>query len=125
MLTSIGATIVSCLSLSAVDGDTIKCNGENMRLLGDGEPFKSGIDTPEIRNAKCANERLLGEQAKLRLEEFLRLEGTKIEDSGQRDRYKRPLVRVRLRNGATAGQTLVKEGYAVLWKPKKKHEWCE
>src|SRR5690606_9995552 len=32
--TVLAATIVSCLSLSAVDGDTIKCNGQNMRIMG-------------------------------------------------------------------------------------------
>lgn len=33
MLTLAAASIITCLSLSAVDGDTIKCNGRNMRLL--------------------------------------------------------------------------------------------
>ena len=33
MLTLPAASIITCLSLSAVDGDTIKCNGRNMRLL--------------------------------------------------------------------------------------------
>jgi hypothetical protein len=35
-----------------------------MRLLGAGEPYKSGIDTPETRDAKCPFERELGEKAK-------------------------------------------------------------
>ena len=125
MLNFLAASVVSCLSLSAVDGDTIKCNGQNMRLLGNGEPFKSGVDTPEIRNAKCSQERLLGEQAKLRLSELLRLDQITIEDSGKKDRYKRPLVRVRLPNGSTAGQTLIDEGYAVQWTPGLERTWCE
>lgn len=75
----LAATVVACLSLSAVDGDTIKCDGQNMRIMGPGSPNKSGVDAPEIGNAKCAKERLLGEQAKLRLEELLRQPGTRVE----------------------------------------------
>jgi micrococcal nuclease len=124
MFAFLAASAISCLSLSAVDGDTIKCNGERMRLLGNGEPFKSGIDTPEIANARCARERLLGEQAKLRLTELLRIDRVWVEDSGRKDRYNRPLIRVRLPNGKTAGQTLIEEGYAVRWTPGEQYSWC-
>ena len=121
-----GATAagVECLSLSAVDGDTIKCNGQNMRIMGPGVPFKSGIDTPEIRNAKCAREKLLGEQAKNRLAELLR-EDVRIDDSGERDRYGRPLVWVRMPNGSTAGEILLRDGYAARWQPGYQSSWCE
>jgi hypothetical protein len=44
--TVLAATIVSCLSLSAVDGDTIKCNGQNMRIMGHGKPFEFGVECP-------------------------------------------------------------------------------
>jgi len=43
MLTVFAATIASCLSLSAVDGDTNKCNGQNMPIMGPGKPFESGV----------------------------------------------------------------------------------
>jgi micrococcal nuclease len=124
MLTTFAATIITCLSLSAVDGDTIKCDGQNMRIMGPGSPNKSGVDAPEIGNAKCAKERLLGEQARLRLGELLRQPGTRVEDSGVRDRFGRPLVWVRLRNGRTAGETLLAEGYALPWRPGKRVLWC-
>jgi micrococcal nuclease len=48
---------LTCKNLTAVDGDTIKCNGVNMRDMGDGTPFVSGYDIPEIRNFKCAAEK--------------------------------------------------------------------
>lgn len=121
----VSAAVISCLSLSAVDGDTIKCNGQNMRIMGDGQPFKSGVDAPEIGKAECAKERLLGEQAKLRLSELLRIEGMQVVDSGKRDRFKRPLIWIRLPNGGTAGATLISEGYAVRWKPGSNHSWCD
>jgi micrococcal nuclease len=125
VLTLLAATVISCLQLSAVDGDTIKCNGQNMRIMGDGRPFKSGVDAPEIGKAACAKERLLGEQAKTRLSELLQVEGMKVIDSGEHDRFKRPLIWVRLPNGQTAGATLISEGYAVRWKPGSNYSWCD
>lgn len=90
-LTLAAASIITCLSLSAVDGDTIKCNGQNMRLLGPGSPNVSGVNAPEIGKAKCKKEELLGRQAKRRLQEILSL-NVCIEDSGVKNRYGRPLV---------------------------------
>lgn len=48
MIALLAATILSCPPLVAVDGNTIKCSGVNMRLIGDGVPFRTGIHTPEI-----------------------------------------------------------------------------
>ncbi|WP_409566593.1 hypothetical protein [Rhizobium leguminosarum] len=49
------AGLIICASLTVVDGDTVKCDGQNMR---EGIPFVSGIDTPEIgSHAKCIKER--------------------------------------------------------------------
>lgn len=121
---TIAAVIIACTALSAVDGDTIKCDGQNMRLLGPGIPFKSGVDAPETRNAQCPKERLLGIQAKLRLEELLNSPRLQIEDSGEKDRYGRPLVWVRLGNGRTAGEILIFEGYARPWRAGKTIDWC-
>ena len=117
------SAIIACLSLTAVDGDTIKCNGQNMRIMGPGSPNKSGVDAPEIRNAKCQAERFLGEQAKRRLEELLR-QDVRIEDSGVTDRYGRPLVWVRMPNGETAGEILLRDGYATVWEPGRRMDWC-
>lgn len=50
--------LIICASLTVVDGDTVKCDGQNMRLLGAGVPFVSGIDTPEIGSRKCIKEML-------------------------------------------------------------------
>jgi endonuclease YncB( thermonuclease family) len=93
--------------------------------MGPGSPFKSGYDAPEIRNAKCPKERLLGEQAKARLQELLDQPGTLVEDSGSVDRYDRPLVVVRLGDGTTAGEVLMRDGYAARWRPGYRASWCE
>lgn len=121
----LAATVLSCSSLVAVDGDTIRCGTERMRDMGPGAPNKSGYDAPEIGNAKCPKERLLGEQAKIRLQELLNQRGTVVEDSGKRDRYGRALVVVRLGSGVTAGEVLMREGYAVRWQPGYRAGWCE
>lgn len=120
----LAATIISCSSLVAIDGDTIRCGTERMRDMGPGSPNKSGYDAPEIGNAKCEKERLLGVQAKIRLQELLDQPGTRVEDSSKRDRYGRALVIVRLRGGATAGEVLMREGYAVRWAPGSRTAWC-
>ena len=50
-------TILTCATLYVIDGDTIKCDGERLRILGDGAPFTHGVDTPEIGfRAKCHEE---------------------------------------------------------------------
>jgi endonuclease YncB( thermonuclease family) len=125
MLTLIAAAAVfSCSELIAVDGDTIRCDGQTMRELGDGAPFVSGIDAPEIRNAKCERERRLGEAAKQRLEELISEDGVRIEYSGENDRWGRPLVWIRMVNGQTAGSILMEEGHAERWLPGSSHDWC-
>lgn len=123
MPTVLAATIVSCLSLSAVDGAR---SSATARTCGSWarQAFESGVDAPEISRAKCQKERILGQQAKRHLEELLRQPGTQIEDSGARDRYGRPLVWGRLRNGSTAGAVLLSEGYAVPWYPGRSVDWC-
>lgn len=118
--------IIVCAALFAVDGDTIKCDGVRMRLLGDGEPFVSGFDTPEIGKAKCPSEKRAGQKARARLAEILLTPGVRVEDSGQRESaHGRPLVRVRLPDGRTAGSILLAEGFARVWAPRYRSAWCE
>ncbi|WP_338122489.1 thermonuclease family protein [Agrobacterium salinitolerans] len=118
---------VACASLVVIDGDTIKCDGQNMRLLGGGVPFKSGVDAPEIGSrAKCEFERDLALRAKARLKELLLNGVPRIEDSGARDRTRsrRPLVNIYLPDGREAGQVLMSEGFAKPWHPKRRIDWC-
>lgn len=118
---------IACGSLIAIDGDTIKCDSQNMRLLGGGVPFKFGVDAPEIgRRAKCDYERDLAQKAKARLKELLLAGVPRIEDSGARDRTQshRPLVNIYLPDGREAGQVLMSEGLAREWRPKQRIDWC-
>ncbi|QTG12570.1 thermonuclease family protein [Agrobacterium tumefaciens] len=116
-----------CASLVVIDGDTIKCDGQNMRLLGGGVPFKSGVDAPEMGSrAKCDYERGMALEAKARLKELLLAGVLRIEDSGGRDRTqsRRPLVNVYLPDGREVGQVLISEGFAKPWHPKRRIDWC-
>lgn len=118
---------ISCASLTVIDGDTIKCDGQNMRLLGGGVPFKSGVDAPEIGSrAKCEAERLLALKAKARLKELLLSGIPRIEDSGARDKTssRRPLINIYLADGREVGKVLMSEGLARPWSPKQRIDWC-
>lgn len=118
-------TIITCATLVAVDGDTIKCDGVRMRLIGEGQPFVSGFDTPEIGKAKCPQEKLLGQKAKARLQEILRTPGIKVEDTGEKEsKHGRPLVRLRLPDGGTEGRIMLEEGLARVWTPTYRADWC-
>lgn len=121
------AEIILCASLQAVDGDTARCDGQLLRLLGQGVPFVSGIDTPEIgSHAKCIKERKLALLAKGRLKELLAERGLRIEWSGAVDRTPshRPLVNIYREDGSEIGATLLREGFAREWRPGHKNDWC-
>lgn len=118
----IGVLLV-CASLVAIDGDSIRCDGVNMRDMGDGAPFVSGYDTPEVRNASCQEELELGRAATARMAELLR-QGAQVYDSGERDRYRRPLVWVRMPDGRSIGSILMAEGLAAEWHSGYLADWC-
>ena len=62
-------------------------------------------------------QRRVAVQANLRLSELLAQDGVKIEDTGVRDRFAHPLVVARFPDGRAAGQVLIEEGLAAIWKP--------
>lgn len=119
-------TALDCATLSAVDGDTIKCDGVLMRDMGDGAPFVSGYDTPEITKRKCDAELALGRLAKTRMSELLKTKGLRIIDSGLVDttRTKRPLIWILLPDDRSVGSVLLKEGLARRWTPDYRADWC-
>ena len=121
-----GKTIITCLSLIAVDGDMAKCDGVLLRPMGDGAPHVSGFDAPEKGGrAKCAHERQLAEQATQRFAELIATPGMAIESSGVSDRYDRPLVAMRLPDGSTVGRHMIAEGLAEVRKPGRRIDWCQ
>ncbi len=55
------ALLMTCVSLIASDGDTVRCDEVLLRPMGDGAPYVSDFDTPELyRHAFCPLEAHLG-----------------------------------------------------------------
>ncbi len=104
-----------------VDGDTVRINGVRMRLLD--------IDAPEIFHPRCTRESDAGAAAKARLAQLLAAGPMQLADSGEHDRFGRPLVRISV-NGQDLGQILLREGLAVVWRPgpaaweSRRRHWC-
>ena len=104
-------------SCRAVDGDTIVCAGETIRI--------SNIDTPELgKHARCASEADLAARAKAFT--AARLAAGRVELHRDirrpRDRYGRTLATVRI-DGADLGEALVAAGLARIWDGRR-HAWC-
>lgn len=119
--------LIFCAILTVVDGDTVRCDGELLRMLGDGAPFVAGVDAPEIQHRECVAELMLGRLAKSRLQELVETPGMVIEDSGERDttQHTRRLVTLRMPDGRTAGQILIDEGLAGVWTAEDGQvDWC-
>lgn len=103
------------------DGDTVRlATGERVRL--------AGIDTPELPpRAACDREARLALEAKARLLDLVRngRQVTLHRPPAERrnvDRYGRLLRDLRV-NGRDAGDILVAEGLAQVWRGRKA-EWC-
>jgi endonuclease YncB( thermonuclease family) len=97
-----------------VNGDTGWENGVKWRALN--------VDTPEISQPECAEEKRLGLKARDRLRELMG-DGYTIEWTGDRGRYGRELAHVILDDGRNAGQVLINEGLSQPW-PNEGNRWC-
>lgn len=120
------ATVLMCAAVSVVDGDTIKCDGQNLRPMGPGSPHVSGFDTPEIWSNKCPAELDAARAAKERIKELLADGQFVVLDSGERDNteQRRPLVWIMLADGRTVGEVMLSEGHARPWLPRQVNDWC-
>ncbi|GLK54523.1 endonuclease YncB(thermonuclease family) [Methylopila capsulata] len=107
---------------SVVDGDTIRVDGERIRLRSEAGP----IDAPELRSAKCPLELFRAEAARDRLKALLKDRDPLIERTGA-DRYGRTVAVVRV-DGKDIGAVLIAEGHAKPWPSLRKADrpkWCE
>lgn len=105
-----------------VDGDTIRIDGERIRLRSEAGP----IDAPELRSAKCPLELFRAEAARDRLKALLKDRVPEVQKTGT-DKYGRPVVIVRV-DGKDVGAILVREGHAKPWPTLRRAdrpEWCE
>lgn len=115
------STTALAQSLSVVDGDTIRRDGQLIRIVG--------IDTPELRG-RCQVERDRALDAKRRLQSFVN-DGVTIEivlnraGEPRRDRYGRFLGIVRDRHGRDVAEMMIREGWGRAYDPRSSRQgWC-
>jgi endonuclease YncB( thermonuclease family) len=100
----------------ASDGDTVRQGGERYRLIG--------FDAPEVRAAKCDEERVLGRVAGVRLQLMIWTARTaKLAPTAKRDRYGRVLAHL-LIDGRDAGDVLIERGLARRYDGGHRQPWC-
>lgn len=109
------AALILCVTVTVHDGDTLRCNGEKVRI--------ENIDAPELPDSpRCKDARAAkawcdfetGYASRDALSGFVRGGEVKLERHGT-DRYGRTLGRVTV-NGQDAGAYLVSLGLARWWK---------
>jgi endonuclease YncB( thermonuclease family) len=106
--------------VTLVDGDTLKYEGETIRLVD--------IDTTESFRSRCERELVLALEAKARLRQLVAAGPLTIERQGQ-DRYGRTLARVVVA-GRDVGDTLLRESKALRYRPgqadklSRLRQWC-
>ena len=104
--------IAMCLATVVHDGDSLRCDGERMRILNIEAPELPGSPKCERgRNGWCDYRK--GYQARNALSAFVRRGRVMIERAGT-DRYGRTLARITV-NGQDAGEYLVSLGLARPW----------
>ncbi|MEI6159444.1 MAG: thermonuclease family protein [Roseococcus sp.] len=98
----------------AVDGDTIRCGDQRVRL--------AGLDAPELRG-RCDEERHLAQVATERLRVLI-VNGVTLRPAG-RDRYDRLLAVVLDSSGNDVAYTLIREGLAHEYHGRgRRAGWC-
>lgn len=104
--------LLAICALIAVDGDTLRCGAERIRLVG--------FDAPEIRNARCDAERALGRRARARLAELL-AGAHELRRTPYRDAYGRTLAHLTIA-GRPVAEILIHERLAR--RRAKRGGWC-
>jgi micrococcal nuclease len=97
-----------------VDGDTIGCGEERVRIMG--------LDTPEM-SARCPREERLARAATARMSDLIA--GGVTLQPHCRDRYHRLLAVVRDRQGRDVAQIMIREGHARAYDGGRRAGWCE
>jgi endonuclease YncB( thermonuclease family) len=120
---ALSALVVSATQeLHVVDGDTFDA-GWQIRL--ERARYRlAGVDTPETRGAKCAEERALGKAAAKRLRALLAGGNVSVKVVKGRDKYARGVASL-TRDGHDVAETLIAEGLARPYSGRTRRAgWC-
>lgn len=102
---------------TAVDGDTLRVDGALVRIMG--------LDTPELRRARCAAELDLARRATQRMAALI-AGGVSLDVAPRRDRYGRVLAVVRGADGRDVAPVMIREHLAREYHGRgKRAGWCE
>ena len=106
---------VTYSALEVVDGDTLRVDGERVRI--------ANVDTPETQAGQfeCLAEKLLGDLATERAKTLIASGAVVIWPEGRADAYRRPLVRVMV-DGVDWLDAMGPK-HAVKWEGKQA-DWC-
>ncbi len=97
-----------------VDGDTLRCGAERVRIIG--------LDAPEMRG-ECPRESRAARAATARMEQLIS-GGITLERRGN-DRYRRTLAVVRDRRGRDLAVVMIREGHARPYNGRgPRGGWC-
>lgn len=110
-----------CLTgIHVVDGDTVRCEGRNVRLRG--------FDTPEMRRrtSECTEtERMAGLKARCLLKRLVASGDFTVRPTYKRDDHFRPLADLIIK-GVNVGLLLERQGFARFYSQKsEKPDWCK
>lgn len=98
----------------AVDGDTLACGTDRIRLIG--------LDAPELR-AQCLREWHAARASRARLQQLV-AGGVQLERRGT-DRYRRTLAIARTRDGRDVAMIMIREGHARPYSGRgRRGGWC-
>ena len=112
-LSAVSSPVVAQARCRAVDGDTLRCGDERVRVMGLDAPEMHGRYPAEVRLARAARARMA----------ILVAGGITIHPHG-RDRYRRLLAVVRDRQGRDVAAVLIREGLARPYGGERRRSWC-
>lgn len=98
---------------NVVDGDTIRVNGERVRIMG--------LDAPEMEG-RCPAEKEAARRARARMAELV-AGGVTLRPHG-RDRYRRLLAVVQDSRGRDVAALMIREGLARPYGGERRQGWC-
>ena len=114
LLVPVLASAQARASCRAIDGDSLVCGRERVRIMG--------LDAPELRG-QCRAETRLARAAHARMQQLV-ARGVTIERRG-RDRYRRTLAVVRVRGGQDVAAIMIRERLARAYDGRgRRRGWC-
>jgi len=110
----LAAPVQAGMACRVIDGDSLACGGERIRIMG--------LDAPELRG-RCHAEVRLARAAQTRMQQLV-ARGIAIERRG-RDRYRRTLAVVRDRGGQNVADIMIRERLARAYEGNgQRRGWC-